>query len=177
MGFFKRLKKLKFWRKRKSSEDELPAVFLDRIIKLQTMIFDRDWSQQRVEYKLQERIAKLEVQLKARDSESEKMEDTLRKRIAELEVKLKARDSESKQMEATLRAQIKEMERVQKQTEATLCAKIDKLSNVHEGRMEIVEGLIGEVKELKKRILGKYIDGKNVEDPICCEMVSSSVRI
>jgi hypothetical protein len=24
------------------------------------------------------------------------------------------------------------------------------------------------VKELKKRILDKYIDGKSVEDPLCC---------
>jgi septal ring factor EnvC (AmiA/AmiB activator) len=165
------LKKLKFWKKRESSEDELSVVFLDHIIKLQTKLFERDLFLERVEYTLRERIAELEVQLKERDSESEKMEDTLRQRIAELEMQLKARGSESKKIEETLRDQIKEMERVQKETEGTLCAKIDKLSNENEERMKIVEEIHDEEQEQKKRILGKYIDGENVEDPLCCEMV------
>jgi hypothetical protein len=54
-------------------------------------------------------------------------------------------------MEATLRAQIKEIERVQKETEAILCAKTDKLSNENGERMKIVEAIHGEVKVLKKR--------------------------
>ena len=124
------MKKLKFWRKRKNNEDELSAVFEDRIIRLQTQVFERDLYQKRVVYAFRKRVAQLEQQLKARDFESEIIE-----------------------------AQRKKMERVHKETEAILRAKIDQLRNEHEERMKILEELEDEVKDLKKWIVDKFIDG------------------
>jgi hypothetical protein len=50
---------LTFWRKRVSSGDELSALFQEHIINLQTMLFERDLSQEREDYTLGEYIAEL----------------------------------------------------------------------------------------------------------------------
>lgn len=81
MGFWKRLKKLKFWRKHKRCDYEISTVCLDVIIKLQTKLFESNLHHERVEYTLRERIADLEGQLKARDHERETVETTLRNQI------------------------------------------------------------------------------------------------
>jgi len=140
MGFWKKLKKMKFWEKReeRGSKDEsviedLETIFPTHIQKLQKKQ-EMDANQEQLEAVLCGTITELEEKCRAKDSERKQIEACLCIRICELEEKLEKTNSEKELVEATLLSQKSEIERERKEAEADLCSQTDRMKRENKER-------------------------------------------
>ena len=181
MGFWKKLKKLKFWKKRKehgskgeSSTEDIATIFLTHIQKLQKQLEEMDANMEQVEATHRGKITELEEKCAAEHRQMEQMKTYLCIYIYVLQEELEETNREKELVEAILLSQINEIKRNCKEAEADLCSQIDGLKNANkeaEDDWKKREGsLRDEINKLKKRIRETERDKENVEHTLRSEM-------